>query len=129
MKLLADTHALLWAIQTPERLGPAAIAVIKDSSNTVMVSSATTWELGIKAKTGKLPEALPLLADYTGALRRLGATTTPITDQDALLAASLPWAHQDPFDRMLAAQALTRNLVLVSRDAAFDRVPGLRRIW
>ncbi|MDR1635607.1 MAG: type II toxin-antitoxin system VapC family toxin [Bifidobacteriaceae bacterium] len=129
MRLLLDTHALLWAVRKPDGLSATAAALIADTDNSLAVSPVAAWELGIKARLGKLPEALPLLADYSAAMARLGAAPTPITDADALLASDLPWGHRDPFDRMLAAQALNRGLALVSKDMAFDQVRGIVRLW
>ncbi len=129
MKCLLDTHALLWALTDPARLGPQALAVIRDRSSVLVVSAMTAWEISTKNHIGKLPQADVLVAGYAQHLRRLGASKLPITDEHALLAGRLAWAHRDPFDRMLAAQAMLESLPLVTGDAAFATLPGVATIW
>ncbi|MDR3360832.1 MAG: type II toxin-antitoxin system VapC family toxin [Bifidobacteriaceae bacterium] len=129
MKVLLDTHAVLWAARAPERLGPAARAVIERLSTKRLVSDASCWELGIKFAKGKLPEAQTLLERWDELLASLAAAPLAVGTTHALLAPRLDWGHPDPFDRVLAAQAITEGAVFVSRDAAFDAVEGLERIW
>lgn len=127
--LLLDTHALAWSLTTPDRLSEAARAAVADPGNDLLVSSATAWELAIKYQSGKWPEAEPLVRQYGAVLSELGARELPITGAHALRAGGLGWSHRDPFDRMLAAQALMENLSLVSRDPAFDDLAGLVLLW
>ncbi|MDB5101766.1 MAG: hypothetical protein JWM80_6187 [Cyanobacteria bacterium RYN_339] len=112
MRLLLDTHALLWALGDVAQLHPAAAEAIADGRNAVYVSAASVWEAGIKRALGKLeaPE------DLVGAIERCQFRSLPITPAHAWQAAALPLLHQDPFDRMLVAQAQVEGLTLVSRD-------------
>ena len=129
MKLLVDTHVVLWAQRHSARLSPAARAVLADLSNEIFLSAVVPWELSIKEHTGKLPEAAPLVASWPTVVQALGATRLPVADDHALLAGQLAWDHKDPFDRMLAAQALTTGATLVSVDTAFDTLPSVTRLW
>lgn len=129
MKLLLDTHTVLWATTQPSLLSPTAQAVITDDTNEVLVSAVVAWELSIKHHLGKLPEAAPLLTDFPTVLTSLAARTVPVEPRHGILAGGLSWSHRDPFDRMLAAQAITEGAALVGRDAAFDALDGLRRVW
>lgn len=129
MTFLLDTHALLWALTDPSRLGPEARRIIAARSSALVVSAATAWELGTKQRLGKLPQADALVGGYTRHLDRLGAARLPITEEHALLAGRLEWTHRDPFDRVLAAQAMIESLTLVTGDAALTDLPGLAIAW
>ena len=129
MIYLCDTHTLLWWASEPHRLGREARAILADRANDVRVSAVVPWEASLKHLTGRLEKAAPLLTTYPEALRRLGASSLPITDAHALLAGRLNWINRDPFDRMLAAQAILEAATLISGDAVFDTLPGLRRVW
>jgi len=127
--VLLDTHAFVWAIGAPSRLGAAAVELIEDATNELMVSAATAWELSTKVRLGKFPEAEPIVANYQSIVKRLGASDMPVTGDHALAAGTLSWRHRDPFDRMLAAQAIRENAVLVSKDPAFQHLAGLILRW
>ena len=114
MNLLLDTHALLWWVGG-ERLSPEAAAAISDPENLVCVSAASVWEIGIKQALGKLTVA----GDLDTILAE-DFEPVPITFDDARRSAELPPHHRDPFDRMLVAQSLARELTLVSRDPRMD---------
>ena len=129
MRLLLDTHAVIWALRSPERLSPAAFASISDRGNKLFVSAASALEIATKTRIGKLREGEVILQDYSSRLSRLGAESLPITDPDAILAGSMNWVHRDPFDRILAAQALRDEAHLVTADTAFDGFPSLRVLW
>ena len=129
MRFLLDTHALLWAWTDPSQLGAEAIQVLRDPQQTLVVSAASAWEIATKQRRGRLFRADAVVASYARHVRRLGAEPLPITDEHALLAGRLDWEHRDPFDRMLVAQAMTESLTLVTRDAAFAGVPGVRVLW
>ena len=127
--LLLDTHAYVWALTDPDRLSDRARTAIEAPSNAVLVSAATAWEMAIKHRAGKWPEAEMLLAQHHDLTNRLGAQSLDISAADAIRAGSLNWEHADPFDRMLAAQSLLHQAALVTRDAAFGHLRGLTIIW
>ena len=129
MRLLLDTHTLIWALRSPERLSRAASLSISDRGNKLLVSAASALEIATKSRLGKLGEGEAILQDYSSRLTRLGAESLSITDSDAILAGSMNWAHRDPFDRILAAQALRDDAHFVTADTAFDGLPSLRVLW
>ena len=128
MRILLDTHALLWWLDGDVRLSRRARAAIGDVRTTCLVSAASAWEITTKARLGKLPGALEVAEDVGGCLRSQQFTALDITIDHAQRAGSLPGAHRDPFDRMLIAQSQAENLPLVSNDAVFDTY-GIVRIW
>lgn len=129
MTFLLDTHALLWALTDPSRLGHAARRIITARASRIVVSAASAWELSTKQRLGRLSQADALMGAYPRHLDRLDAIRLPITEEHALLAGKLEWAHRDPFDRMLAAQAMVESLTLVTNDPAFTGLPGLATTW
>ena len=115
MKLLLDTHVLLWATLKPDLLPERLRSQLSNPDHTLLLSAATAWELSIKHHLGKLPEAEPLLA-FTDVARQLGADVLSISAAHAVQAGALDWAHRDPFDRMLVAQAQLEGCRLVTFD-------------
>jgi len=115
VRLLLDTHTLLWVIDAPERLSPAARDAISDNDNEAFVSVASIWELAIKAALGKA--ILP--AELEKSLEQRGYQKLGISFAHAMRAGRLPMHHRDPFDRMLIAQALCEELTLVTGDEQF----------
>ena len=128
MRLLLDTHALLWWLAGSNRLPVAAQRAIADEENDKLISAASAWEITTKVRLGKLPGAEEFAEDVAGAIAGEGFEALPITVDDAARAGSLPGSHRDPFDRILIAQALSGNLVLISSESFFDRY-GVRRLW
>ncbi|HLS15067.1 MAG TPA: type II toxin-antitoxin system VapC family toxin [Beutenbergiaceae bacterium] len=126
---LLDTHTLLWALTDPDKLGAQARRVILDRSTILLVSAASAWEVSTKVRLGRLPGARPLVSTWQRNLTRLGVQHLAITDEHALLCGSLDWGHADPFDRMLAAQAIIESVPLLSRDRAFDSLPAVECLW
>jgi PIN domain nuclease of toxin-antitoxin system len=119
VNLLLDTHVLLWWLSDDERLTRPMRQAIGDSNTAVVVSAASAWEMAIKAALGKLVAPEGLVAE----LERQGFDQISVTVDDAVHAGALPRHHNDPFDRMLIAQALRRGLTLVTADrhiAAYD---------
>lgn len=127
MRLLLDTHALIWFAIDDAAL-PTGIRAKIAESECVIVSAASAWEMAIKAALGRLPSAIDLLTDFEGSLSRRGFQIIPIAASHGIRAGLLPGPHKDPFDRMLIAQAQAENLAIVSNDPVFDRY-GVRRLW
>ena len=128
MRALLDTHAFLWWIADSRRLSAAARQLIADEAHEILVSAASAWEITTKHRIGKLPGVEPVALDVAGAISAQGFGHLPITVADAERAGRLPGPHRDPFDRMLAAQALAHDLAVVSADSALD-LHGVHRIW
>jgi PIN domain nuclease of toxin-antitoxin system len=116
MRVLLDTHLLLWALATPGRLSPAAREAI--AAGDVYVSAASIWEISIKTQLGKL-DANP--RDVLAAIEPAGFALLPITGEHAARVAELPAVHRDPFDRMLAAQASVEPMILLTNDTALSQ--------
>jgi len=112
VRLLLDSHALLWALTAPEKLSSDAAGAIAAAANNVWFSPASVWELEIKRAQGKLE----LPDGWLDAVERARFAELPIRCSHAASAGRLPWHHRDPFDRMLIAQALVEDLRLVTRD-------------
>ncbi len=118
MRLLLDTHALLWHFEDNALLSQTAKNLINDKANQLFISTASLWEMSIKLGLGKLKltDTIPeLIAGYV----KTGATLLSIDPKHAFAISSLPWHHRDPFDRMLIAQALVEDLTLISQDGMF----------
>jgi len=128
LRLLLDTHALLWALVDSPRLSRRAAALIGDAANKLLVSPVTAYEVCLKHTLGKLPEATALAADFEGELLPLNVEWLPITQKHMIAAGKLDMAHRDPFDRILMAQSLVERVALVSTEAKFDRY-GVVRLW
>lgn len=128
MKYLLDTNALLWWLTDSEKLSKKARQVVSKPDHALYVSAATGWELATKVRIGKLEEARPLLQDLATRLAREYIDVLAIDMPAALLAGSMVHAHRDPFDRMIAAQATTEKMTVVSSDEVFDALVG-RRVW
>jgi PIN domain nuclease of toxin-antitoxin system len=128
MRLLLDTHALLWWAGGDVRLSRRARAAIGEGANAVHVSAASAWEIATKHRLGRLAGAGPLLDGLLDYLADQGFLELGISVRHAQHAGALPELHRDPFDRMLVAQAQLEHLALVSNESLFDRC-GVRRLW
>lgn len=128
VRLLLDTHALLFALGAANKLSATARAALEDPATTLLVSSVCAWEISIKHHLGKLPDAETVLRDYELNLARLGAEELPIRAEHAIRAGALPLYHRDPFDRMLVAQAQEEHASLVTNDPQI-REYSLETIW
>jgi PIN domain nuclease of toxin-antitoxin system len=127
VKMLADTHVLLWWWKTPEQLSSAAMKAMQSDSNQIVVSAAVAWEIAIKTKTGRIHfEAV--LEHWQELLAEDHFVELPIISEHGIRAGQLSLHHRDPFDRILAAQAQAQNLPILSADKIFDSY-GVRRIW
>ena len=128
MSILLDTHALLWWMNGNPRLSERARAAVGAPSAEVFVSAASAWELAVKLRLGKLPEASRLTHRLAESLAEQEFRVLPIGLEHGRLGGLLPGAHRDPFDRVLAAQALLDDLLLVTNDAAFSTF-GVKTLW
>ena len=118
MRYLLDTHVLFWWITNDARLSPQHKALIASSGNEIYVSAVSAWEMAVKFKIGKWPEVGPLLPDVTAKVIAEGFLPLDITLQQAERAGLLDLVHRDPFDRVLAAQALDLQIAVLTVDPA-----------
>lgn len=126
---LLDTHVLLWLLTEPARLSDPAAQLLGDSANRLHISAASAWDIATKIRLGKLPLAESITMGFAQHLRRAGIETIDIATDHAILGGAMSWAHRDPFDRVIAATAMVEGIALVSSDAVFSGVNGLRVIW
>jgi len=120
MKVLLDTHVLLWWLFDDPALSQPARDAIRDPGNSVLVSAVSAWEISTKHRLGKLPDAGEAAEDLPGVLRKARMKPLPISIEHALAAGALPGPHRDPFDRMLIAQARIEDLPVVTADPVFS---------
>ena len=116
MNVLLDTNTLLWLVSTPSDVDASALAVIADPDTNVWVTAASAWEIAIKTRLGRV-DGEALLSAWADIIADMSTTELPIESPDAILAGRLPWQHKDPFDRVIVAQALRRNLTIATRDS------------
>jgi PIN domain nuclease of toxin-antitoxin system len=128
MRLLLDTHAFLWWIEDAGVLSPRARRAIADPENECLLSLASCWEMAIKLSLGKLELATAMERFVPEQLAANGFMQLGVGFRHVCRVATLPFHHRDPFDRLLAAQAIEEGLTVVSRDRVF-RAYGVRRIW
>jgi PIN domain nuclease of toxin-antitoxin system len=128
VKVLLDTCAVIWATLSPASLSRQVQETISDEGNSVLVSAASAWEIATKVRLGKLPGAEKLEQDYLAVMEEAGYTLLAIDTASALRAGRLTAEHKDPFDRMIAAQALAFDVPVLSPDPQYDQF-GVRRIW
>jgi PIN domain nuclease of toxin-antitoxin system len=123
MKLLLDTHLLLWAANEPKRLPKAARTLIENLENEVLFSAASLWEIAIKSGLGREDFRVNARLLRRGLLDN-GYTEVPITSEHAVSIDQLPVAHKDPFDRILVSQALVEGVTLLTNDKKLRTYPG-----
>lgn len=128
MRLLLDTHVLLWAVLEPHKLSSHLRETLEDSRHELLVSTASAWEIATKWRLGKLAHAASVVHNYQQAIHGLAATELPISGEAALRAGLWQVDHRDPFDRILAAQAAQQELVLATTDPAFSLFAGVERL-
>lgn len=128
MKFLLDTHALLWWFVDDPRLPAAARALMAGEENEVLVSAASAWEIATKYRLGRLPEAEGAVSRFTELVEADGFTHLPLTHRHAILAGTFDSSHRDPFDRVLAAQAIVEGVPLLTRDPVFSQFP-VQVLW
>lgn len=125
---LLDTHAALWWWTNNPRLGSAARRLLEEHTSRIFLSAACVWEIAIKSHAGRLPEIVDFAGQYPHLMRENGFVVLPISDRHALAGGYLAGKHRDPFDRVIAAQALAEDLTVITRDpeiAAF----GCKVVW
>jgi PIN domain nuclease of toxin-antitoxin system len=129
VRLLLDTHAFLWWVFADPKLSRAARTAISDEvQNNVFVSAASAWEIATKYRIGKLSDARVVAEDVSGAIAAEGFNPLAVSVLHAERAGSLAGQHRDPFDRMLIAQAISEDLVLLSNERTFEAY-GVKRLW
>lgn len=128
MRLLLDTHAVLWSVLDDPRLSGAARAALTGADNEILISAVSIFEITLKHHIGKLQKAAPFALHHQQMLAELAWTPLPVSLDHASLAGSLDVAHKDPFDRLLIAQARIEGVPLVSNEKLFDGF-GVERIW
>lgn len=128
MRVLLDTHALLWWFTDDPKLSSVARQLITDESNAVFVSAASAWEIATKYRLGRLAGLPELSSRFSELVAADGFTHLPMTYLHSLRAGGYTTAHRDPFDRMLAAQSDLEALVLLTRDPAFEAF-RTRTLW
>ena len=127
MRLLLDTHLLLWAAASSKRLSREARDLIEDEANDVHFSAASIWEIAIKSGLGRSDFRIDIAA-LAAALPAMGLTELPVTAGHAVAVTRLAAIHRDPFDRLLIAQSVSEPLVLVTNDAVLGRYSGSIRV-
>jgi PIN domain nuclease of toxin-antitoxin system len=133
MKLLLDTHALLWSIGKTSELSEQVIAALEDVRNEVLVSAVSFWEIALKHSLGKLSLGAFDIKNIPHYCQKMGFELLPLNPQDAMESADLPKIknHNDPFDRMLIYQCIRSQYIFVSRDARIKEYKnaGLQYLW
>ena len=128
MKVLLDTHTLLWAVINPQLLSRRASKIIEDNTSAILVSAASAWEIATKVRLGKLQRAEAFERDFLHTLDDLGYALLSIDAETALRAGRFTADHGDPFDRIIAAHAIALDIPVISKDPQLDQF-GVRRIW
>lgn len=126
---LLDTHAFVWLLGSPDRIAEPLRSELASTANRLLVSAVSAMEVATKVRLGRFDAAGTLVSTWERRVDDIDAEPLDLTTAHALHAGSMPWAHRDPFDRMLAAQAIIENVVLVTTDAAFDTLPAVRTAW
>ena len=120
MKLLLDTHIFLWWADQPEKLSNAVLSALEDEANELLLSVASVWEMQIKIQLGKLKLSLPLRELIQNQQETNDLMVSPVALTHVLALDALPFHHIDPFDRLLIAQSIEEELVIVTADSQFS---------
>ena len=128
MRVLLDTHAFLWWLDGDPHLAARPRRIIAQANNTILVSAASAWEIAAKVRLGRLPGAEKLEREFLDVMEDTGYTPIPIDAAVALRGGRFLAEHRDPFDRVLAAQALADDIPILSADAKLDSFV-IHRIW
>jgi PIN domain nuclease of toxin-antitoxin system len=127
VKVLLDTHVLIWWLEDADRLSARAASILANRQNAILISAAVGWELAIKVNLGKFKPS-SILKGLERAIEQEAFSELPITLQAAVRAGLLPTYHRDPFDRILVAQAQSLSIPILSADATLDRY-DVKRLW
>lgn len=115
MNVLLDTHTLLWLVSKPSNVDADTLTILSDPGTAVWITAASAWEIATKTRLGRF-DGGALLSTWADVVADMSSTELAIESADAILAGRLPWEHRDPFDRIIVAQALRRNLTVATRD-------------
>jgi len=126
---LLDTHALIWALTEPRKLSAKARRIIQSLDHHLVASAATAYELAYKHRLGRLPGLDGLLLGYQRHVAELCDEELSIRSNHALAAGQLEWEHKDPFDRMIAAQAIVESMVVITADRALQDFGLVETLW
>jgi PIN domain nuclease of toxin-antitoxin system len=126
--VLLDTHALVWNLHEPRRLGARARSAIEGATD-VLVSPISFFEIGQRVRLGKWPDVSARLPDLQRVFRERGGAVARLDVDICLAAAALDWPHRDPFDRMIAAQCMIESIPLATADTALASFPGIHVVW
>lgn len=128
MRLLLDTHVLLWWVADDAKLPRQCADWIEDRANDIAISAVSAYEIRFKALKGLLPHGEAAITEIARVANRAGFVDLPLIWQHAVAAGTLPLPHRDPFDRLLAGQAIVEGYNVLSVDPAFDGL-GATRVW
>ena len=129
MKYLLDTHTFFWAVSDVTQLTPKVLTALSDPKAEVFVSSASAWEMSIKHRSGKFPEAALILSDFHKTLAKARFLELMISSEHGMSAGALAWEHKDPFDRVLVAQAQLERCILVTSDSVITQSGLIQVLW
>jgi PIN domain nuclease of toxin-antitoxin system len=128
MRLLLDTHVLLWWVTDDPKLPHKCADLVENKTHDIAISPISAYEIRFKALKGLLPHGEAAIEDIARVASQAGFTSLPLTWSHAITAGTLPLPHRDPFDRLLAGQAITEGYSILSADSAFDAL-GATRVW
>ena len=128
MRVLIDSHALIWYVDQDKLLSLASHAAISDPTNELLLSAGSIWEIGIKIGLGKLVLTQPFKPWMNQAISDLDVTVLPLSVEYVDVQSNLPRHHGDPFDRLIVAQAIVEQVSIISADGSLDAY-GINRIW
>jgi PIN domain nuclease of toxin-antitoxin system len=128
MRVLIDSHALIWYVDQDNLLSPTSYAAISDPTNDLLLSAGSIWEIGIKIGLGKLVLTQPFKPWMNQAISDLDVTILPLSVEYVDVQSNLPRHHGDPFDRLIVAQAIVEQVSIISADANLDPY-GITRVW
>jgi PIN domain nuclease of toxin-antitoxin system len=128
VRVLIDTHIFIWYVQNNDRLPSSITAIINDGRNDILLSIASVWEMAIKQSTGKLNLGTPYASFIAEQMRLNSMELLSVRLEHLDLITTLPLHHRDPFDRLLIAQAIVEDILLISADSVFSLYP-VQRMW